>query len=709
MNTLPLFPELDQAPAATTLAQMLSQLSRWVAQGWLRELDRAFAAFLAQEAPDADPLLVLAAALASHQLGRGHACLALDAVLRDAGQALALPPDGAATGAPGEADEAPTAPGQLLAGLTLARWQAALQHPLLVGEGPGSSPLVRVGPRLYLRRYWQHEQAIRAAIATRLAQPPQDAQGAALDEAALRQALEALFPRAAGATGPDWQKLACALAARQAFSIVTGGPGTGKTTTVVRLLAVLQHLQLQAAGEGGRRLRIRLAAPTGKAAARLSESITSAVDQLALAALGAGETLRQAIPREVSTVHRLLGSRPDTRHFRHDAQNPLPVDVLVIDEASMVDLEMMAAVFAALPPRARLVLLGDKDQLASVEAGAVLGELCRRADAGHFLPATARWLQQVTGETVPEALQDTDGLPLDQAVVKLRVSHRFHADSGIGQLAEAVNAGAAEQVRSVLKAGRADLALLRLGSDSATLRRLVLDGAAGDFPQHGQGRVDGRGQPLPPPLGYRHALAWLRAHQPLPDAPDEAFDAWALQALSAWGQFQLLAALRSGPFGVEGLNQRIAQLLCAEGLLDKPEGWTLGRPVMVTRNDHGLGLMNGDVGLTLARPQQDADGLRWILRVAFADGRGGVRWVLPSRLQAVQTVFAMTVHKSQGSEFTHAALVLPDTLSPVLTRELVYTGITRARHWFTLASAGRATVLDAAVQRRVQRSSGLID
>jgi len=144
MNTLPLFPELDQAPAATTLAQMLSQLSRWVAQGWLRELDRAFAAFLAQEAPDADPLLVLAAALASHQLGRGHACLALDAVLRDAGQALALPPDGAATGAPGEADEAPTAPGQLLAGLTLARWQAALQHPLLVGEGPGSSPLVRV-------------------------------------------------------------------------------------------------------------------------------------------------------------------------------------------------------------------------------------------------------------------------------------------------------------------------------------------------------------------------------------------------------------------------------------------------------------------------------------------------------------------------------------------------------------------------------------
>ena len=231
----------------------------------------------------------------------------------------------------------------------------------------------------------------------------------------------------------DWQKLACALATRSAFSIVTGGPGTGKTTTVVRLLALLQA----PAVEAGKPLRIRLAAPTGKAAARLTESISAQVRTLEVA-----EAIRDKIPSDVTTVHRLLGSRPGTRHFRHHAGNRLPLDVLVVDEASMIDLEMMANLLDAMPAHARLVLLGDKDQLASVEAGAVLGDLCRDAEAGWYSPQTRQWLESVSGERLDASglHEDIDGThPLAQQVVMLRHSRRFGEGSGIGQLARWVN------------------------------------------------------------------------------------------------------------------------------------------------------------------------------------------------------------------------------------------------------------------------------
>jgi exodeoxyribonuclease V alpha subunit len=681
-------------------AALFADLDRWVEQGWLRALDRSFAAFLAQHAPEADPLLVLGAALASHQLGRGHACLDLRATLADAGLALSLPPEGLARATEGTP---PTLPSVLLAGVTMARWNKALKHPALVGNGPGATPLVHAGDRLYLRRYWQYEQSVSEAIASRVAMSTPAAAPEA--QAGLAAALDVLFPPRDGAT-TDWQKLACAVAVRQRFSIITGGPGTGKTTTVVRLLAALQHLALSQGD--ARRLRIRLAAPTGKAAARLNESIAGAVASLPLAGLANAEAIRAAIPTEVTTVHRLLGSRPDTRHFRHNAHNPLPLDLLVLDEASMLDLEMMASVFAALPPQASLILLGDKDQLASVEAGAVLGDLCARADAGHYSAGTAAWLEATTGEIFDSSHCDAKGRPLDQAVVKLRVSHRFSATSGIGKLAEAVNAGDGAGVQRGFDKRHPDIARL-WPIDDPTLRRLVVDGAPEGFASRGQGRVEGDGK-LPPPVGYRHYLALMHERKPALDAPPAAFDAWALQVLTAYGQFQLLCALRSGPQGVAGLNPRIAGLLRQEGLLEAEQGgWYAGRPVLVTRNDYGLGLMNGDVGVTLMCPTigQGEQHPRWTLRVAFAagDGKGGIHWVLPSRLRAVETVFAMTVHKSQGSEFTHTALLLPERPSPIVTRELVYTGITRARHWFTLAAAPE--LLQAAIARRVDRVGGL--
>ena len=690
-------------------SRMLGVLDQWVERGWLRALDAGFARFLWTEEPQTPPLLVLAAALASHQLGRGHVCLDLQATLGDPTFALSLPPDGpqALTAA-----EPPQAPADVLAGVNLARWLAALDQPALVGADAGNTPLVLVGTRLYLRRYWQYEQDVRAGIERRLAASVQ--MEASLQAGSARAALDVLFPpRPASATGADWQKLACALAARSAFSIMTGGPGTGKTTTVVKLLALLQTLALDGAANPlrpARPLRIRLAAPTGKAAARLNASIAGAVAQLPVDALPNGAAVREAIPTVVTTLHRVLGTRPESRRFRHDASNPLPVDVLVIDEASMVDLEMMAAVLDALPASARLILLGDKDQLASVEAGAVLGELCQRAGEGHYTPATRDWLLAATGERIEAAMLDEQGTALDQSIAMLRQSHRFSAQSGIGQLAALVNAGDAAAVARIWTQGHADLALLVCSAtDDASFKALVIDGYGGASDASASAQLFGaNGEPGQPRYGYRHYLETMHTQRPGRYDEPEAFDIWARTVLKAHGEFQLLCALRRGPWGVEGLNKRIARLLQEDDLIAVRGEWYPGRPVLVTRNDYELGLMNGDIGITLELPGATDESS--VLRVAFpaADGTGGIKWVLPSRLQAVETVLALTVHKSQGSEFMHAALVLPDTFSPILTRELVYTGITRARAFLTLATPQGKPVLEQAVYAKVQRASGLM-
>ncbi|WP_148716005.1 exodeoxyribonuclease V subunit alpha [Chitinolyticbacter meiyuanensis] len=653
----------DFSPLAQA-AHLTLLLDAWVARGWLRALDAALVSQCALLAPDATPPVLLAVALTSHQLGHGHACLDLAQALTSPDDTLSLPPDG-------EEDVPTLRPSQLLAALTLAQWQAALAASTLVDiRGDGNTPLILQAGRLYLRRYWQYEHDVAQALRQRLAAnllPPDG----------LAERLAALFPQREA--GPDWQMLACALAARGAFTLITGGPGTGKTTTVVRLLALLQG----AAVEAGAALRIRLAAPTGKAAARLSGSIAAQVS-----ALEVMETVRAAIPTEVGTVHRLLGSRPDTRHFRHHAGNPLPLDVLIVDEASMIDLETMASLLAALPAHARLVLLGDKDQLASVEAGAVLGELCRDAERGHYDAATQAWLENLAGAPLA-GLTPGDAVhwPLAQQTVMLRRSRRFDAGSGIGALANAVNSQSAAEARALLQSPPPDLAALTLRyGDVAPLIALA---------------TVGRGAAA----GYRHYLSMLQSARPAGD-DDADHQAWAQVVLQAFDAFRLLCAVRRGQWGVEALNRQIAEALCLAGLLPALDGWYEGRPVMVTRNDYGLGLMNGDIGITLAVP--DGHGGRQ-LRVAFArnDGSGSVQLVLPSRLADIETVFAMTVHKSQGSEFAHTALVLPATASPIVTKELVYTGITRASRHFTLIEA-RAGVLEEAIARRVQRASGLL-
>ncbi|TWC11360.1 MULTISPECIES: exodeoxyribonuclease V subunit alpha [unclassified Pseudomonas] len=660
---------------------LLLLLTRWVERGWLRALDKAFVAFLHELAPDDDPLVLLAAALASHQLGHGHVCLDLFETLKEPDFALSLPPEGdSQTGVM-------LLPSQILRNLEGAHWCKILAFSPLVAlaaderEEARQRPLVLSGKRLYLRRYWTYERRIDEALRQRLAEQ----EVAPVD---LSERLNGLFGPAAGLI--DWQKLACALATRGAFSIVTGGPGTGKTTTVVRLLALLQA----PAVEAGKPLRIRLAAPTGKAAARLTESISQQVRTLDVP-----DAVRERIPCDVTTVHRLLGSRPGTRHFRHHGGNRLPLDVLVIDEASMIDLEMMANLLDALPPHARLVLLGDKDQLASVEAGAVLADLCRDAEEGWYNARTRAWLESVSGEDLSAAdlQQDIDGShPLAQQVVMLRHSRRFGEGSGIGQLARWVNQQQPEKARQLLVGKRhADLFSLALkGEHDGALERLLLEGQA-----------EG-------PQGYRHYLSLLRQRRPAASRPleDACWVDWARDVLSAFDAFQLLCAVRKGPWGVEGLNQRVTAALLKARLIDSDHQWYEGRPVLMTRNDYGLGLMNGDIGIALKLPERDGSDVgRQVLRVAFPrnDGQGGVRFVLPSRLNDVETVYAMTVHKSQGSEFTHTALILPDALNPVLTKELVYTAITRAKQWFSLIEP-RPGIFEEAVRRKVKRLSGLM-
>jgi exodeoxyribonuclease V alpha subunit len=655
---------------------LLALLDDWQNHDWLRPLDRALAGFLLEQVPDCAAPVLLAAALVSHQLGHGHVCLDLAATLYEPDFALSLPPDNAET-------SGVLLPSQLLRGYTLEQWCSALRLSAVVdSEAPerGTRPLVLAGERLYLRRYWQYEQQVVADVHARLQAPL-----ALMDD--FPQRLQALF--ADSTQNSDWQLLACALAARGRFSIITGGPGTGKTTTVVRLLALLQAPAVAA----GQPLRIRLAAPTGKAAARLTESIGRQVGNLPVEAV-----VKAAIPSEVGTLHRLLGSLPHSRHFRHHADNPLALDVLVIDEASMIDLEMMACVLAALPPSARLILLGDKDQLASVEAGAVLGDLCRRADQGHYSVQTRQWLEQVSGQSLAQAdLQPGNETThaLEQQTAMLRYSHRFRGNSGIGELARAVNRCADRDARRVLQAGTfADIHQRSLSKPGdPTFATCVL--GTDELP------------------GYQAYLQVLKEQRPEAGTPanSDAWQVWARQVLVVFDWFQLLCAVRRGDWGVEAINQRVAGLLRTRGLLDHDQGWYEGRPVLVTRNDYALGLMNGDIGIALrvAEPALlPGTPERETLRVAFPrnDGSGGIRFVLPSRLPEVETVFAMTVHKSQGSEFTHAALVLPPTRNPVLTKELVYTAITRASTHFTLLES-RDGVFEEAVRTPVRRISGL--
>jgi len=660
------------APAPLDATALLRELKSWSEQGWLRHLDQSFAAFLHELDADAPVPLLLAAALLAHLEGRGHSCLALEELISGADALLGWAPAPMAR-LRTMLDGQPRQPQAWLALLRASPLVALDDGSEEVASADGPPPLVLRGGKLFLRRYWRHERQVAAQVLQRCANP------APVDEAGARLWLDRLFPPAtepaAEPAGVDWQKLACAVALRARYAVITGGPGTGKTYTAARLLALLF-----ATDAAPQRLRVALAAPTGKAAARLKQSISDALQELQprLAdSLELGELVTRIGPAR--TLHSLLGARPGTRKFQADAAHPLELDVLIVDEASMIHLEMMSALLAALPAQARLILLGDKDQLASVEAGAVLGELCRGAEFGRYRPDTAAYALAVAGQVLPPEMV-SGGPALAQQTVMLRTSRRFGGP--IGQLALAVNAGDLSAASALLKA-----------APGGAVEWIELSNAGPVVPLAVLGRHGAEG-------GYGAYLALL---QQRPMAPGvEEFEAWVMTVLTAFERFRLLCAVHEGPWGTVALNAAIERALDARGLLKKRGEWYAGRPVMVTRNDHGVGVFNGDIGIVLA--PVSASGA---LRAWFLDGKN-VRSVGVSRLAHVETAFALTVHKSQGSEFEHTVLVLPQEPSRVLARELVYTGITRARSAFTLVSGRRAAFADA-LARRTRRSSGLLE
>ncbi len=515
----------------------------------------------------------------------------------------------------------------------LDSWRAALLETPCVVEPGGEAPLVLDGSRLYLYRLWRDEVRVAEGIRARLTG------SVALDEARLRSGLRRLFP---DGHGVDWQKIAVALAVARRFAVISGGPGTGKTTSLARVLCLLLEQQPE--------MRIRLAAPTGKAAARMMESLRQATERFA----ALPDAMRARIPQRAMTLHRLLGYGPGG--FRHDGDNPLPLDCLVVDEASMIDLPMMARLLEALPSSARLILLGDRDQLASVEAGSVLGDITGH---GRGIAYRLAWAQRLAAWTESEATalpQDAAAPEISDAVALLRTSHRFRADSPIGRLARAVNEGDGEEVCALLAA-----------ADGEVLRWVE---AAGRM------------------LAVDAAVAWSQALLRHDCAAD------ALELLT---RFRVLCAVRYGPHGVVEVNRAVAARLTEDSAPGLPVGH--GTPIMVTANDDELGLFNGDVGLLWA--DGDGDGLRaWFVRVD-----GAPHAVPLPLLPAHEPCWAMTVHKSQGSEFDRVALLLPDEPNPLLSRELLYTAITRTRTGLDLCAA--EAVLRFAVSRQVRRGSGL--
>lgn len=580
----------------------MSALDRWLAEGWLRPLDFALADSLRRLRPGTGDAVTLAAALASHALAFGHGLLPLSRVADLCLEIDAERPPPVMPALDGWLDALRSSP-----------WVLAPDKAVT-----DNGPLVLDGGNVYLRRYWQHEHRLALSLRARASAPVPTREAG---YAAWRDArLATLFPSLAANPDDAQAAAACALPDTRLL-LLTGGPGTGKTTTVARALV----LALEAARREGGPLRIGLAAPTGKAAARLAESLRE--NLVALQAAGTVDaTTRDALPISASTLHRLLGWRPGGG-FRHDAANPLPLDLLVVDEASMVDLPLMARLLDAVPPQATLLLVGDPDQLPSVDTGDVLSALC-----------------------APGSLL---------ARVHLRTVYRQAEGHALATVAADIRDGRADAVLDALR----------------------------DAGQPGLRWLPGTDRGLPA-AALAAALPAYRAVQQADGAAD---------ALERAKRFRLLTALRDGASGSVELNARIADALRPVG--ERDQRLFTGALLMITSNSPRHGLFNGDIGV--AWPDEQGQ-----LRVWFDAGDSdGPRAWLPAALPAHEFAFALTVHKSQGSEFGEVFLALPERGARVLSRELLYTGLTRCRRGVTLWASEAA--LREGIGRGAQRWSGL--
>jgi exodeoxyribonuclease V alpha subunit len=579
-------------------------------------IDQHFAALMNRLAKVPSPELELAAKLVSNFRARGDVCVPLrDVTATEAGKMGST--------------EVPA----------LKNWVKKLRSSGVVGDPGEFAPLILdQSDRLYLQRYWKYEDELGRNLQARLGdKSPRD-----FDAGDLVQGIAELFP------GPsDLQKVAAFVAATSRLCVISGAPGTGKTRTIVLICALLIRLAAK------RELTFALAAPTGKAAARLKETIA----QTGMSLLLPGDV---KLPADASTIQRLLGARGDSPHFRHKAKNPLTADVVIVDEASMIDLALLAKLFDAIRPDARIILVGDKDQLASVEAGSAFRDICTPGFELGVSVSLAEAFAKSTGEKLDGTRPDQ--APIHPVVVELRRNYRFTPGAGIGELSSAVNRGDAVGAIAVLKSG---------------------------------GSI--RWRPTPSLKNFERELreCVFPRFEKLLRLSDPAV------ALKQLAEFAVLCALRRGPFGVETVNALLEGMLRETGLIEVAGRYHAGEPIIIVRNDYNVGLFNGDLGIVLP------DAITGELRVFFRGEEDEVLNFAPGRLPAHEPAFALTVHKSQGSEFHDALVILPERDAPVLTRELLYTGITRVRE--TVEVWASEEILRQTIERKIARSSGLRD
>jgi exodeoxyribonuclease V alpha subunit len=597
-------------------------------------LCKAFAKFLNELEPNLPPVVLLAAAFVSYELSRGEVFLDLNAFFE----------------AEGEFNDIDISS---FDSSLFEYWDVTFLFCIVISDGKGNSPLVwdKTHNRLYLRRYWTYQKTVDDMIQNHLAPVREEL------PAEITAQLHELFLPEKGKTAqkPDWQKIACAVALRSNFSIITGGPGTGKTTTLTKLLILLVSLMRLEKGESFKP-EILLTAPTGKAANRVSESINKALNKLAEDRVVIPDEIKSLIPQKASTIHRLLGSSATSRLKKHNRHNPLNADIVIVDEASMIDLEMMAALLDALPQETQLILLGDKDQLSSVEPGYVFGNLCFGAEKDAYDEKTLNWISKYTDEKIEPKSDYISAI--NQQTVMLKHSYRFDENSGIGNLAKIFNTEALEDSIKIID----DDKFFKKYDD---LEKIT------SFERLKKESTDG--------YSFYKTEIKKRANY------SNNYDEWAVKVLEAFDKFRILCAIHERECGTDAINGKVQKWLFPNA----EKTWFEGRPVMITKNDYSLKLMNGDIGIALKINDKSEE-----LKVAFLntdDRPQKIRWFSTSRISDAQTAFALTVHKSQGSEFEHTLLVLPNDDVKVLTKELYYTAITRAKSKFTLLQCKSTT------------------
>ena len=617
--------------------------------GNLTKQDIHFANFIADLSEEDDPEIILGAALVSNATGQGDICLDL----------------GSVSGKKMMEDQNTEIP---LILPKLDEWLEEIRKSPVVGKPGEFCPLILdKNNRLYLYRYWEYENILSESIKRRIKEDVKN-----INTSLLQDSLKRFFPKNSKSQNSrndiNWQKVASITVAIKNFCVISGGPGTGKTYTVAKILSILLEQ------EPSEKLRIFLCAPTGKAAAKLSESIKQTKEEL-----NCSDAVKRAIPLETYTIHRMLKAIPGSPYFRYNSENLLPADVVIVDEASMVDLALMSKMISSIPMTSRLILMGDRNQLASVESGSVLGDICDTTRMEMFSREYCKTIEEITGDKLehePENEIDplTTGLEkgqgLSDCIVVLKNSLRFSGKSKIGELSQAVNNGEWEEILPLLKnRGTPQIKW----QESKAIKDI--------YSAIGKKIIEGYSE-------------YLKENDPV-------------KALIQFSKFKLLCALKLGPLGAYGLNRLAEEVLKKEKLILMDNSdvypWYRGRPVLITKNDYSLGLFNGDMGITLPDPKEGAKNLY----VFFPEASGGVKKYPTYRINEHETAYATTVHKGQGSEFNHVCLVFPDKDYLVLTRELVYTGITRARK--SVMILGNEHVLKAAVSRSINRTSGLND